>query len=200
MLVVECGIPRRDVIAFYVTYDRAKKPGAVDPPLEEWPWTSCGDLDRALEGNKLKWGCMTAYRTWSLVQLGHEDLLDCAVDRGTAFRSFNVEVQSLRELVRRGLIDGWEPKGAPDNAPSWWQPLRGGAGLPRDAALILRPATVGEAPAKWYVEDGTGRVLALVQGARNLVRERIVFAYVGEAAATDEQSEWLKTRPELRER
>lgn len=137
----------------------------------------------------LKKGVAAAYRTWALATLGISDLLDCAVVN----QIFPGEPQALGQLVLRGKLAEWLPKGA----PSWWRLLANGSDLDAEAALILRPALKGEAPAKWYLEDGSGRALALVQRIlRYGEMSRTAWAYVG--GTPDEGSAFIRSHSELR--
>ncbi len=68
--------------------------------------------------------------------------------------------------------------------------------MPREWALILRPAIATERPAKWYIEDGSGRILALLQ--RMLIHQefwRIAWAYIG--TIPDDGSHFIQEHPEL---
>lgn len=64
--------------------------------------------------------------------------------------------------------------------------------------MIIRPSVRSEEPAKWYIEDGSGRALALLQRVlRNGEMYRTGWAYVG--LEPDIRSSFIASRPELRE-
>jgi hypothetical protein len=186
--VIRRNIPRREVIEFYARYDRGKKRGAPLPDFDRWPWEDPDGLDQLLKDNNLKDGVLPAYRTWSFVEIGATDLLECAVES----RIFPGESQALSLLVLRGRLSEWTPRGS----PSWWQPVSNGTGPSEREALILRPSVQSEAPARWYVEDGSGRSIALLlRILRNGELERKAWAYVGHIP--DERAKFIRDRPEL---
>jgi len=188
MRVIETGITRKDVITFYVGYDRRKKNQPSPTDLAAWPWNSAEELDAKLCSNGLKKGVLAAYKSWWFVELDFADLLDCAIVN----HLFPGEAQCLVRLVSRGLIETAEPNGHRE----CWQPLCSGMNLPREWALILRPAVKDERPAKWYCEDGSGRALALLR--RILLHAepwRTASAYLG--IVPDEGSAFIRSRPEL---
>jgi hypothetical protein len=99
---------------------------------------------------------------------------------------------AIAQLVLLGRLAEWLPLGSPD----WWSSLRNGSDLDAEAALIVRPALKSEAPAKWYVEDGSGRVLALLQGILRYGEVgRTARVYLG--YEPDENSSFIRSRPEL---
>jgi hypothetical protein len=62
--------------------------------------------------------------------------------------------------------------------------------------MIIRPSVKSEAPAKWYIEDGSGRALALLQRVlRNGEMYRTSWSYVG--LEPDMRSSFIASRPEL---
>ncbi|MEW5980616.1 MAG: hypothetical protein AB1898_32980 [Acidobacteriota bacterium] len=189
MRIERRNIPRREVIEFYIEYDRRKKGGAPLPDLDRWPWDDPDGLDRLLRDNKLKGGVLPAYRTWCLVEITATDLLECAVEN----RIFPGESQALSLLVLRGRLAEWTPRGS----PSWWHPILSGTGPSQREALILRPSVRSEEPAHWYAEDGSGRSIALLlRILRNGELERKAWAYVGHIP--DERAKFIRDRPELR--
>lgn len=188
MRVIGTGVSRKDVIAFYVEYDRRKKdqPSLLD--LVAWPWDDPEALDQKLRDDGKKAGVLPAYRSWWLVELDLSDLLDCAIVN----HIFPGKPQALGRLVAQGLIETWSPRGRPE----WWEALSAGSDLPREWALILRPAVSSERPAKWYLEDGSGRALALVQRMLRCGEPwRTACAYLG--IVPDESSSFIRSRPEL---
>jgi hypothetical protein len=189
MIIERHIVTREEVIRFYATYDRRKKGRSHLPDLDAWPWGDPDGLDRKLADNGLKEGVLAAYRTWKFVKLGVADLLECAVVNTI----FPRKPQALCQLMLLGKLAEWLPIGDPE----WWRLMGNGSELGADSALIARPALRSEAPAKWYLEDGSGRALALLQ---RIVRYgeigRTAWAYLGHEP--DEQSAFIKSRPELK--
>jgi hypothetical protein len=186
--VIENAVRRRDVITFYVHYDCHKKQRAPITSLDTWPWDSPDGLDECLVSSRLKAGVLPAYRRWWLVELDLADLLECAIVN----HILHEHPQALGQLVGRGVLETAVPPGNPE----WWEPLSSGREFPREWALILRPAVSSERPAKWYLEDGSGRALALLR--RVLVHQepwRTVWAYLG--VVPDERAAFMRTHPEL---
>ena len=62
--------------------------------------------------------------------------------------------------------------------------------------MILRPSVKSEYPAKWYIEDGSGRALCL---CRRMLRHaepwRVAYGYLG--VIPDEKSNFMRSHPEL---
>lgn len=187
MKIIEEHITRRDVITHYVAYDRQKKGQPVIDTLEAWPWNDPNAIDEQLRSNHLKPGVLSAYRVWQLAQLDYADIVDCAIVN----HIFPGQPQALGR-IDQSLI----AKSKPTGNPEWWGPLSSGSDIPREWALILRSTVVSERPAKWYIEDGSGRALALFQ--RMLVYQelwRTAHAYIG--IIPDEGSHFIQNRPEL---
>jgi hypothetical protein len=186
--VVKGGISRREVITFYVGYDCRKKQRAEVASLDSWPWDNPDGLDECLRSCGLKPGVLAAYHQWWLVQLDLIDLLDCAIVNSI----FHGHPQVLSQLIDRGLLETAMPRGTPE----WWEPLSSGHDFPPEWALILRPAVASERPAKWYLEDGSGRALALLR--RILTHQepwRTAWGYLG--VIPDEHAGFIRTRPEV---
>jgi hypothetical protein len=183
------NVTREEVIRFYAAYDRRKKGGLPPPPdIDEWRWDNPRELDLSLDANELKSGVLAAYRTWQLVEFGLLDVLECAVWDGI----FRGESQSLSRLVLNGKVGEW----APDRQTDWWQSVRGGSALGVDSALVARPSVSSEQPAKWYLEDGSGRALAFLQRSlRSGDVGRTVWVYLGREP--DPRSTFIRSRPEL---
>lgn len=181
-------VTREEVIRFYSKYDRRKKgqPSPYDPAT--WPWDDPDGLDRKLADSGLKKGALAAYRTWSLAEFSVADLLECAVVN----HIFPGQPQALGQLILLGKLAEWRPIGDPE----WWRLIENGSELDAESALIVRPALKSEAPAKWYLEDGSGRALALLQRILRYGEAfRTAWAYLGHEP--DEQSAFIKSRPEL---
>jgi hypothetical protein len=190
MRVEREDVTREEVIRFYVRYDwPQKKLKDVEPPgMERWPWDDPNGIDQKLRDNELKEGVLSAYRKWNLVEFSVADLLECAVVN----QIFPRKPQALGQLVLLGKLAEWLPTGA----PKWWRLIGNGSELDVESALIVRPALKSEAPAKWYLEDGSGRALALLQRIlRYGEAGRTAWVYLGHEP--DGRSAFIKSHPEL---
>lgn len=147
MNVIRVDVTREEVIKFYVAYDCRKKTDTQPSDLLDWHWHDPKALDAKLAQHNLKKGVVAAYRLWWFIELSAADLLDSAI----VGHVFDGQPQALSLLLARGVIDEWVPQGQPE----WLDHLKRGKLFPRDWAMILRPSTVTERPAKWYLEDGT---------------------------------------------
>jgi len=189
MVITRQSVPREDVVRFYAAYDRRKKGELPPSDIDQWPWNDPNGLDLKLNEAGLKSGVVAAYRVWERVVFNVADLLQCAVVKGI----FPGQPQVLSQLVLLGKIANWFPNGA----PKWWMQIANGAELDVESAMIARPATKSEQPAKWYLEDGSGRALALLQRVlRYGEMDRTVWVYLG--SYPDERSAFFDSRPELK--
>src|ERR1039458_2646308 len=152
MRVIEQGVGRRTVIETYAEYDCSKKHGPL-PNFEDWDWSSADALDSELCCAGLKCGVLAAYLLWDKVELTLSDLRDCAVLAGV------FQQQSLELIEQAGCLVGWTPRGV----TTWYARICEGEALDETEPLILRPALPSESPADFYVEDGSGRAVALLQ-------------------------------------
>jgi hypothetical protein len=189
MRVIKKHVTRQEVILAYARYDLSKKGRACLPSdIDHWQWEDPGELDKKLRTNGLKDGVLAAYLHWQLVEVGLIDLLECAIFNGI----FPGQPQSLSRIVLNGKVADWHP----DRNTDWFDTIKHGTPLTADSPLIIRPSVRSEAPAKWYVEDGSGRALALLQ--RMLDRgelETSAYAFVG--IEPDLRSSFITARPEL---
>jgi len=189
MRIEKDNVAREEVIRFYATYDCRKKKPAHNPDLDTWPWGDPHGLDQKLKDHGLKHGVLTAYRKWRQVKFDFADLLECAV----VDHIFPGESQALSRLVLRGKLAEWFPKGNPE----WWRHIGNGCELGVESSLIVRPSLMNELPAKWYLEDGSGRGLALLQ---RILRygdfSRTAWTYLGHES--DERSHFITQHPELK--
>jgi hypothetical protein len=64
--VEEDAVRRRDVITFYVDYDRRKKKRYPITGLDAWPWDSADALDERLASYDLKRGVLAVYRDFTV--------------------------------------------------------------------------------------------------------------------------------------
>jgi hypothetical protein len=186
------GIAREEVIKCYAAYDwrkkRKKRLDSLLADLNSWEWDDPDLIDQRLDGSHLKKGVLSAYKTWQLIEFNIVDLLECAI----VDHIFPNEPQMLGRLLLRGKLAEWFPTGSPD----WWQQIGGGLDLGVESPLIMRKALPSEAPAKWYVEDGSGRALALLQRILRYGEiARTVWVYLGDQP--DERSRFMKDHPVL---
>ncbi len=187
MKIIEEHVTRRDVITYYVKYDRKKKNMPAIENLESWSWNDPKAIDEQLKNNNLKSGVLSAYREWQLTRLDYADIAGCAIVN----HIFRGQPQALGR-ISQSLIANFKPL----NNPDWWEKLSSGSDITRESALILRPSVSSERPATWYIEDGSGRALALFQ--RMLLYSefsRTAYAYIG--IIPDEGSHFIIEHPEL---
>jgi len=69
---------------------------------------------------------------------------------------------SLALLENSGELVGWKP----DRGTSWYEGITKGETLDETAPMLFRPTVSGEFPARWYIEDGSGRAVAFVANQR----------------------------------
>jgi hypothetical protein len=171
---------RKDVITAYVNYDARKKNNPIPKNLADWPWSDPNALDFELSRCKLfKHGIITGYKTWQEVQLSRLDLLNCAVVNDM-FRDFHSPSEHLprvlNKLIHHPVFRQWKP----DRPTEWYEWLESGKPFPDDWPLILRPAVRSEAPAKWYIEDGSGRAVCFLRRLCNHPEENgTAVGYLG---------------------
>ena len=193
MIVHKTDVTREEVIRAYARYDLRKKQRAhlvSTSAFDAWKSDDPDEIERHLEAAGLKARVLAAYLTWKFVKFSVADLLECAVVN----HIFPNEPQAICRLVLRGKLAEWFPQGTPE----WWRQLGGGSEPDVDAILIVRPAVATERPAKWYLEDGSGRGLALVQRAlRYGELDRTAWAYVGDTP--DEGSRFMREHRELKD-
>jgi len=188
MRIERSEVSRRDLIIFYAKYDCQKKSKSLPSDLESWSWDDPDGLDQRLRAAHLKCGVLSGYRSWSLVELCVADLLECAIVN----QIFPREPQALGRLLLRGRLAEW----IPDRAADWWHQIGEGTLLGPESAFIIRRALSSEAGAKWYIEDGSGRAITLLQ---RILRYgefgRTAWAYIG--CEPDERSDFIKQNSEL---
>jgi len=153
MRVQRRAVERRSVIEAYVAYDCSKK-GLLMTDLTTWDWSRADTLDLHLANANLKSGVLSGFRSWELVEVTVVDLRECAV----LDRMFPGQPRALGDIEDAGGLRGWKP----DRLTSWYDDVLRGKTFDEYAPLILRPAVRCEADAKWYVEDGSGRAVAML--------------------------------------
>jgi hypothetical protein len=158
MRVVEQSVGRRTVIETYAQYDCSKKNRQL-PSLENWDWSFADALDSELRKAGLKCGVLAAYLLWDKVEVALSDLHECAVLAGI----FPGQSRKLGLIEQAGCLVDWKPR---DVTAAWYSRICKGEALDETEPLILRPALPSESPASSYVEDGSGRAIALLQNQR----------------------------------
>lgn len=172
-------LTRKDVIAAYVDYDARKKNCPLPANLTDWPWDDPNALDSELSRHGFKVGIITGYKTWNVVRLSRLDLLKCAVVNHMFCElspRFQRLPRALGELIHYSEFQQWKP-----NKPTnWYEWLECGKPFPDDWPLIIRPSVRSEAPAEWYIEDGSGRAVCFLRRLCNYPEENgTAFGYVG---------------------
>ncbi len=183
------GIDRRRVVEAYATYDCTKK-GKQVPNLASWDWSCADTIDKQLAHAGLKVGIVSGYLKWDEVELDAHDLCQCAVV-ATIFPS--LQSRDLGTAERTGRLRNWQP----NCQTQWYDPISRGSPLDESAPLILRPTVSAEAPAVWYIEDGSGRAVALLANRSKLGPLRpLAVGYLG--VVSDSASTFMRTRfPDL---
>jgi hypothetical protein len=165
MRVIKADIERRTVIEAYAKYDCSKK-GCRPPDFAKWDWSQADVIDRAMECAKLKIGAPAGFQLWDKVEVTMSDLRECAVEVSI----FSEQVHRKLGLIERdGWLVDWESKFLSHlkdrPVPSWYDKIKKGEILGETAPFMLRPAVRGEFPARWYIEDGSGRAITFVANA-----------------------------------
>jgi hypothetical protein len=153
MRIRERGIKRRTVIEAYTKYDCSKK-GCPTPDFATWDWLQADAIDKEMQRAQLKIGVPAGYLLWDKVEVTMSDLRECAV----ADDIFPGQSRKLGFVEHTGGLVGWKP----NRETSWYDNIVRGQTFDETAPLMLRPAVSGEFPACWYIEDGSGRAIALV--------------------------------------
>ena len=174
-------LTRQQLVRRYVNYDCTKKSRPV-PDLDGWDWSSPDALDERLRSNGLKYGIITGYRAWELQRFGRDDLGACAIVSG--IREFADKPRVLSLLRPHDEFEAWKP----DRVTSWFATLDSGGAIDDDSALLIRPATRGERPARWYIEDGSGRAICfyrrLMRTPDSLDRAAVLLAREPDPSST----------------
>jgi hypothetical protein len=147
------NIKRRTVIETYAKYDCSKK-GHPTPDFATWDWSQADAIDREMRCAQLKTGVPAGYLLWDEIEVTMSDLRECAV---------HVEIcrggpRKLGLLEDAGKLVGWKP----DRKTPWYEGITRGQTFDETAPMLLRPAVSGEFPARWYIEDGSGRATTFV--------------------------------------
>jgi len=176
MQIVQEGLSRRAVIERYANYDFQKKQDKQPlPDFDAWNWSNADAIDEELSRAGLKTGIPAGYLSWDLVQITIPDFRQCAVSVNIFSEQRN---RQLGIIEQNGQLINWEERLFQHFAglavPLWYDYIKLGEVLGESAPFLLRPAVFGERPARWYVEDGSGRAVAFVANARIFAPSDIV--------------------------
>jgi hypothetical protein len=189
MRVRRRALDRRCVIEAYAAYDCSKKRQPT-PQFANWDWHQADDIDQELHRAGLKNGVLAGYRWWDAVEVTVSDLRECAV----CADMFPGRSRALGLIEESGALESWMP----NPANLWYERIARGEPLDEAAPLVLRPALSAEAPARWYVEDGSGRVIALLKNQASIDRLS-AFVAVGYLGVEPDQTSTFMQRPPFRE-
>jgi hypothetical protein len=183
MRIVREEVSRRVVIEKYAKYDYEKKRGSGQtlPDFDTWNWSSADAIDEELCRAGLKTGIPAGYLLWDMVQITIADFRECAVVVGI----FSGQPHRQLGLIEQyGGLTNWEEKlfqhlGS-RRPPSWYEYIKRGGVLGESAPFLLRPAVFDERPARWYVEDGSGRAVTFVANAKAFTdSDTVAIGYLG---------------------
>jgi hypothetical protein len=195
MRIVQEVVSRRVVIEKYAKYDYEKKRGTQPlPNFDAWNWSSADAIDEELCRAALKTGIPAGYLSWDMVQITIPDFRECAVVVGIFSGQFH---RQFGLIEQNGGLVNWEEKifqhlGS-RQPPSWYEYIKRGGVLGESAPFLLRPAVFGERPARWYVEDGSGRAVTFVANAKAFMHsDTVAIGYLG--TQPDSNSSFMRTR------
>jgi hypothetical protein len=147
------NVDRRGVIEAYARYD-CSKTGRATPAFAAWDWSQADVIDNEMRRAQLKNGVPAGYLLWDEVELTISDLHECAVE-ATIFPGQSRRLGS----VAADRFANW----APDRVTKWCKLIASGHTFDATDPMLLRPAVRTESPARWYIEDGSGRAIAFVK-------------------------------------
>jgi hypothetical protein len=199
MRILQEGVSRRTVIESYAKYDFQKKRNSESlPDFNEWSWSEADAIDEELHRAGLKTGIPAGYLLWNIVQITIPDFRECAVVGGIFAGQIH---RQLGLIEQNGGLANWEDKLFQHlgnrQVPSWFDYIKHGGVLADSAPFLLRPSVSSEHPARWYVEDGSGRAVTFVANANAFgPSDAVAIAYLG--TLPDPSSKFMRTRfPEL---
>jgi len=181
---LEQDVSRQIVIKAYAIYDRQKKDRPV-PHFEQWDWSLADRIDVAMCLVGLKVGIPAGYLLWDKVELTLSDLNECAV----VDDMFPGQSRRLGSVARDQL--GCCRPGR------WHEHILQGGTFDEDAPMLLRPRVTEESPARYYIEDGSGRAVTFLANQHLFdPSQRLAIGYLGRVA--DENSWFMQRKfPEL---
>lgn len=194
MRIVQEGLSRRDIIERYAHYDYHKKRGSEAlPDFNKWNWSSADAIDEELCRAGLKTGIPAGYLSWNIVELTIPDFRECAVVSGIFAGQIH---RQLGLIEQNGGLRNWEVRLFQHlgnrQPPTWYEEIKQGRVLMDSAPILLRPSVSCERPARWYVEDGSGRAVTFVANANRFDSQTIVASgFVGNVP--DIRSTFMRT-------
>ena len=170
MRILQRDIERRVVVESYARYDCSKK-GLPIPDFSRWNWSQANEIDKVMASAQLKTGVPAGYVLWDKVELTFSDLRESAVVADI----FPNQSRKLGLIESAGQLSGWKPK--PER--SWYSNVVNGHAFDETAPFLLRPALRNECPASWYMEDGSGRAVAIVANQQKFSSQVVGIGYLG---------------------
>lgn len=181
MKVIQGDVERRVVVEAYARYDCSKKSSSL-PDFATWDWSRADAIDSEMRQSGLKCGVPAGYLRWAKVEIALVDLRECAV----VANLFPGQSRKLGCVERAGGLVGWRP----NRETAWHQKIVAGQTFLEGAPLLLRPAVSGEFPARWYIEDGSGRAVSfLANQSQFRPGQTLAIGYLGQQA--DLQSSFM---------
>ena len=194
MRTLQEGVSRRTVIESYARYDFQKKRNSESlPDFSEWNWSGADAIDEELHRAGLKTGIPAGYLLWNIVQITIPDFRECAVVSGIFAGQMH---RQLGLIEQNGGLANWEEKLFQHlgnrQAPSWFDYIKHGGILADSAPFLLRPSVSHERPARWYLEDGSGRAVTFVANAKAFAPlETVATGFLG--TVPDASSTFMRT-------
>lgn len=194
MRKVQEGVTRRAVIEGYAKYDYRKKQNSETlPDFDKWNWSSADAIDEELDRAGLKTGIPAGYLVWDIVQITIPDFRECAVKGGIFAGQMH---RQLGLIEQNGGLANWEDKLfrhlGNRQVPSWYDHIKHGEVLADSAPFLLRPPVSCESPARWYVEDGSGRAVTFVANSKSFAPlETVATGFLG--TVLDANSTFMRT-------
>src|SRR3990172_9877015 len=104
-------IDRKDLIYPYLVGEEKKKAHQIpsDFPPEGWGLDP-NAMDEWLSDNGYKFGTITGFKQWAIVDLSTEDLLSCAIVNNF-LKEFGQTSQVLKDWDASGALEKFKPKG-----------------------------------------------------------------------------------------
>jgi hypothetical protein len=164
-------IERRTVIEAYASYDCSMN-NRPRPAFATWDWSQADAIDKEMCRAQLKIGVPAGYLLWDEIEVTMSVLRECGVHD----KIFPGKPRSLGLLASAGELVGWKP----DRKTIWYEGISKGQTFDGTAPMLLRPAVRGESPARWYVEDGSGRATAFIANQQIFDPSRtLAIGYLG---------------------
>ena len=136
------------MIEAYAKYDCGKKQTPL-PDFDTWDWSDANSIDDSMCRSHLKVGIPAGYLLWDEVEVTMADLLQCAVEGGI--------IPGQPRML--GLV---RPDRLVCRPGNWHDHITHGGTFDENSPMLLRRAVAVESPARWYVEDGSGRAITFV--------------------------------------